>query len=132
MKTKVKKYFITYLALVLILSNFSFAVTLAYCKMNGDNTACACSHNSSTEKPELSFKKIPNSCCDTKVVELSNSNILENLTKYSVNTLFHTQIVNADAYGINKSLSDVNRICSEFPYHPPNSEIPILISSLLI
>ena len=132
MKTKVKKYFITYLALVLILSNFSFATTLAFCKMNSDNTVCACSHSNGTEKSELALNSILNTCCETKIVELSNSNILEIINSYSVNTLIKAQIINADNYSITGSLSNVTRIYNEFSYHPPNSEIPILNSSLLI
>lgn len=132
MKTKVKKYFITNLALVLILSNFSFAVTLAFCKMNSDNTVCACSHNNGTEKSELAFKRIPNTCCDTKIVELSNSNILEIINSYSGNFLLHSHTTNADNFSITGSLYNISRIYSEFSYHPPNSEIPILNSSLLI
>jgi hypothetical protein len=132
MKSKVKKYFITYLALVLILSNFSFAVTLAFCKMNGDNTVCACSHIDGAEKSGLSIKRIPGSCCETKIVELSNSNILEILNSYSGNYLFQADVLNTDNFSFSSTSTQASRIYSEFSFHPPNSEIPILNSSLLI
>jgi len=131
MKTKVRKYFITYLALVLILSNFSFATTLAFCKMNGDNTVCACSNNSN-EKSGLAFEKIPNKCCETKIVELSNSNILEVSNSYSANIFPHTDILSSDFISHSDNSFQVSRIYNQFSYHPPNSEIPILNSSLLI
>jgi len=132
MKTKVKQYFITYLSLVLILSNFSFAATLAFCSMNSDNSVCSCIHKNSTEKSELVIKKISKSCCETKIVELSNSNILEILNSYSGNTLLHVDVLNSDIISHASVSSQVSRIYSEFSYHPPNSEIPILNSSLLI
>lgn len=132
MKTKVKKYFITYLSLVLILSNFSFAVTLAFCEMNRENIVCACSHNNSIEESGIAIKKIPNACCETKIIEFSNSNILEVLNSYSGNFSFHADIINANLNNLNGVLSHVRRVYSEFSYHPPNSEIHILHSSLLI
>jgi len=132
MKTKVKQYFITYLSLVLILSNFSFAVTLAFCKMNGDNAVCSCIHKNSAEKSGLVIKKIPKSCCETKIVELSNSNLLEILNSYSGNSLFHADLLISDINSIASASSQINKIYNEFSYHPPNSEIPILNSSLLI
>ena len=132
MKTKVKQYFITYLSLVLILSNFSFAVTLAFCKMNGDNAVCSCIHKNSAEKSGLVIKKIPKSCCETKIVELSNSNLLEILNSYSGNSFLQADIINSDVNSLLSASTQVNRIITEFSYHPPNSEIPILNSSLLI
>ena len=132
MKTKVKQYFITYLSLVLILSNFSFAATLAYCKMNGDNAVCSCIHKNTAEKSGLVINKVPKSCCETKIVELSNSNILEALNSYTGNSLFQADFINSDVNSILSALTQINRILTEFSYHPPNSEIPILNSSLLI
>ncbi len=132
MKTRVKQYFITYLSLVLILSNFSFAVTLAFCKMNGDNAVCSCIHKNSAEKSGLVIKKIPKSCCETKIVELSNSNLLEILNSYSGNSFLQADIINSDVNILLSASTQINRILTEFSYHPPNSEIPILNSSLLI
>lgn len=132
MKSKVKKYFVVSLSLMLVLSNFSFAATLAFCKMNGDNSVCSCSHNNHTEKTGPAFKRMPNNCCETKIVELSNINILEVLNSYSVSINFQTDIFNTDAAGHFDNLSNAGRTYNELSYHPPNSEIPILYSTLLI
>jgi len=131
MRIKVKKYFITYLSAVLVLSNFSFATTLVFCNMGGDQT-CECTQNNHTEKSELVLKGVAKSCCDSKIVELSNSNILEILHSNTVNPLIHSVLLNSGSNELNIMTVNIGRISNELSYHPPNSEIPILNSSLLI
>ena len=131
MKIKVKKYFITYLSAVLVLSNFSFATTLVLCSMGGDSP-CACSNNTHHENSGLVLKNAANSCCQTKTVELSNSNILEILHNTVVNPLIHAGLLNPEVNGFSKVHANTSKVFNEFSYHPPNSEIPILNSSLLI
>lgn len=132
MKIKVRKYFITFLSLGLILSNFSFATVLVFCNMGSVDQTCACSRNNHTEKSELVLKSVAKSCCDKKIVELSNSNILEILHSNTVNPLIHYDLLSSGSNELNKIALNTGRIFSEFSYHPPNSEIPILNSSLLI
>jgi hypothetical protein len=132
MKTKVKQYFITYLSLVLVLSNFSFATTMVLCEMDGGNHQCVCTNSNDTGNNGLAVRSVAKSCCEARIVELSNSNVLEILHNNIVNPFAHVELIN----------SGVDNLCSfsmqafilnyNFSYHPPNSEIPILNSSLLI
>jgi hypothetical protein len=132
MKTKVKKYFITYLSLVLILSNFSFATTLVLCDMDGGNHQCACTNLNDIGKYGLAIRSVTNSCCETKIVELTNSNVLEILLNNTVNPFAHVDLINTDAGNFCRmSVQDCN-LHYDLSFHPPNSEIPILNSSLLI
>jgi hypothetical protein len=132
MKTKVKKYLITYLSLVLILSNFSYATTLAFCKMSGDDTVCPCSLTGSAENNGPVLKKAAKTCCETKIVELSNRNILEVLNSYT-GIFLHPEVeLNHDAIALPDTFSDSNNDYNGFFYKPPSCKIPVLHSSLLI
>ena len=131
MKSKVKKYFITYLSLVLILSNFSFAVTLGLCEMDGSKYQC-CTDKNDVGKYGSAVRDIPYTCCEKKVVELTNSNILEVLHNTNVNPISQVNLLNSgtdDLCSVSFNACNFNR---ELSFHPPNSEIPILNSSLLI
>ena len=133
MRTKVKKYFITYLSLVLILSNFSFATTLMLCKMSGKQISCTCSHNQTDSPKGIAFSKIKNPCCDEKTIELSNSNTLTTVKNdLTGNFLALIDVINAGGNASGLNIINASRINNQFSYHPPNSEIPILHSSLLI
>ena len=132
MRTKVKKYFIAYLSLVLILSNFSFATTLMMCKMGNMQTSCSCTLEQDNSSQGASLSKV-NSCCESKTYELSNSNILC-LVKNDLtgNFLSVIDVINTENFTAGLSTFNESRITGELTYHPPNSEIPILNSSLLI
>lgn len=132
MRTKVKKYFIAYLSLVLILSNFSFATTLMMCKMSNMQSSCSCTLEQNHSSQEASLSRV-NSCCESKTYELSNSNILS-IVKDDLTGNFLSVIDIINTENITGSLSSLNvsQINYELSYHPPNSEIPILNSSLLI
>jgi len=132
MKTKVKKYFITYLSLVLILSNFSFATTLVLCEMDGGNHHCACVNINDIGKHGLAIKNVTPSCCEKKTVELANSNILEVLISNHINPLANANLINPVNNDLCNITAQVVKIHNELSHHPPNSEIPILNSSLLI
>jgi hypothetical protein len=131
MKTKVKKYFITYLSLVLILSNFSFATTLALCEMDGGKYQC-CAEKNDMGKYGPTIRNVAYSCCENTVVELTNSNILEIIHNTPVNPLAHSDFINTNCG--NTGIRPVKEYTLHFDlsHHPPNSEIPILNSSLLI
>jgi len=132
MKTKVKKYFITYLSLVLILSNFSFATTLVLCEMDSGSHKCACANTNDIGKYGLSIRSVTNSCCETKIVELTNSNVLEVVLNNTVNPFAHVDLINSVDNNLYTVAAQVCKIYNELAHHPPNSEIPILNSSLLI
>lgn len=132
MKTKVKKYFITYLSLVLILSNFSFATTLVLCEMDGGNHQCACVNLNDIGKHGLAIKNVTPSCCEKRTVELANSNILEIIHNTPVNPLAHSDLINSDNGNTGSWLVKEHTLHFDLSHHPPNSEIPILNSSLLI
>lgn len=131
MNLKVKKYFITFLSLGLILSNFSFATTLMFCSMESYHSSCTCSHNNQPQSSGLSVKSITKSCCDKKTVELSNSNILEILNHNTVNPIISAGFSSAGCNDIWVAANSERNIVT-LTHHPPNSEIPILNSSLLI
>jgi hypothetical protein len=131
MKTKVKKYFITYLSLVLILSNFSFATTLALCEMDGSKYQC-CTDKNDMGKYGPSIRNIPYNCCETKVVELTNSNILEVLHNTTVNPIAQVNLLSPGTDGLCSVSVNACNFHYDLSFHPPNSEIPILNSSLLI
>lgn len=127
-----KKYFITFLALVLIFSNFSFATTLMLCGMSDENISCSCNHPGDQGNQDVVFKKVKSSCCETETVELINSNILQ-IVKNDLtgNFLVILNILNVDNSERTNSQS-VHLFTSSFNYHLPNSDIPIANSSLLI
>ncbi len=132
MRTKIKKYFIAYLSLVLILSNFSFATTLMLCKMSNMQNSCSCTQLQDYSSQATSLSKV-NSCCESKTYELSNSNILS-IVKNDLtgNFLSVIDIINTESITAGLNMLNVSQITGELSYHPPNSEIPILNSSLLI
>ena len=132
MKAKVKKLFVPYLSLVLILSNFSFATTLVLCEMDGGNHKCACATSNDIGKYGLAIRSVSNSCCETRTVELANSNILEIIHNTPVNPLVHTDLINNESVNIGSFSAQECILHFDLSYHPPNSEIPILNSSLLI
>ncbi len=132
MRTKIKKYFIANLSLVLILSNFSFATTLMLCRMGNMQTSCSCTQSEDHSSQLASLSKV-NSCCENKTYELSNSNILS-IVKNDLtgNFLSVINVINTESISAGLSTLIVSRITNQNSYHPPNSEIPILNSSLLI
>jgi hypothetical protein len=132
MKTKVKKLFIPYLSLVLILSNFSFATTLVFCDMDGGNDHCSCANTNDIGKYGPAIRSVTESCCETKIVELSNSNILEVLFSNTVSPLTHVNLINSVDITSFSVSAQVVKTYNELAHHPPNSEIPIINSSLLI
>lgn len=133
MESKFRKYFISALSVLLILSNFSFATTLMLCSMDMDTSVCACSHKSAGDTRTPSIEKVKKSCCESETVELSNSNILlaikndlNNNSLVIINTINNED----DDYFFNSKSShySINKVS----YYLPISDIPIINSSLLI
>jgi hypothetical protein len=131
-KKIVKKYLISGLALLLVLSNFSFATQLMFCQMSDDSKVCECTHSKDKQYDGISLTKVKTKCCTEETTELSNSNIL--LT-------FKTELpqdINVLGSLVNNYTIDLNLIAnpsvsfiidtSQFP----KLDISILNSSLLI
>jgi hypothetical protein len=75
-KKIVKKYLISGLSLLLVLSNFSFATQLMFCQMNDNAQVCECIHDKSIQHSGISISKVINKCCTEETTELSNTNSL--------------------------------------------------------
>ena len=131
MSTVLKKYFVGLLSFFLILSNFSFASTLMFCKMGMDDYTCQCKHN--TEKHSgLSISKVKKSCCDLRTKELANNNTLSNLNNGPNPELF-SSIINFEFFG--GSFTDCHyqfNSVAALKFLIPKTDIPIKVCSLLI
>lgn len=127
-----KKYFITFLALLLILSNFSFATTIMLCGMSDESISCSCANSQEHSSHGIVIKKVKNSCCETETIQLSNSNNLQVVKNdLTGNFLVILNILNVeDGEGLKSGLN--HSFASSINYHLPNSDIPVLYSSLLI
>jgi hypothetical protein len=135
-KSKIKKYFLSILALMLILSNFSFASTYMLCPMDKDESSCCCNHDKQHtpggQPGGVAFSKDMNGCCSQETVELANSNLLTTVKIELPSDIssFASVLINT----VNESLPSVNISQSYISQieHIPKSDIPILVSSLLI
>lgn len=117
---------------MLILSNFSFASTYMLCNMGGDEASCCCSHNKHHVPGGLAFTKDMSECCSQETVELANSNLLSTVKTELPSDIssFAPSLIHIDnelLFLNNISFSYISQI-----EHVPKSDIPILISSLLI
>lgn len=124
----ISKYFSILLILILVNSNFSFALTQMLCEMSEDQTVCQCAENNVSDELQTEVSKM--SCCDNKIHEINNSNTLDkNNTTYK-NFISAQQVI---------SILPQNEFSLPFTdhlvylnYHKPPSDIPIQISSFLI
>lgn len=125
-----KKYFVPFLAVTLILSNFSFITTYSICSMNGMNESCSCKNTAKDIPSGLNISKVKKSCCEEKIVELSNSNILSVDKSYSLDCLHGICYLLKDEVSLpeNQSYS----IIHVSPDKVPKDGIPVNNSSLLI
>src|SRR5258706_11782140 len=117
---------------MLIFSNFSFATTYMICSMGSDDAPCCCKHKSSSPAKELSVITEKTSCCGTATIELANNNLLSTVKIEATAdiTSFSPSILNTNnliLHNYNISFSHITQI-----EHVPKSDIPLLISSLLI
>ena len=125
------KYIIASLAVLLILSNFSFATAIAVCKMGEMKQSCCCKNESPDNSKEQGISKVKITCCDEKVFDLSNTNVLS-INKAQDCKCFLISMhftLNGDAI-ITRSIN--NNLHYSIPDKIPKDGIPIVISSLLI
>jgi len=132
---KGKKFIIVVLSLLLILSNFSFALTYSICTM-GMMTGCmkeTCARNNHDLNKINGFvlSKTKKTCCEERVSELSNSNTL--LINHSSN---YNASFNHVSYIVDNfpTIDNNTLVHNHFTYPDkiPKNGIPIIISSLII
>ena len=132
MKKVIRKYFLTSLALLLVLSNFSFATTYMLCSMGGEKSSCCCNHHKTKHIAGLSISKVKSSCCNEGTVELSNSNLLSTVKTEQPQDISVFSTIFADNNSSQLYSANYNFQLTAIKNHVPKSDIPILISSLLI
>lgn len=125
---KISKYFSLILLLVLVNSNFSFAITRILCSMSRVHDACECEQNSKTE--DIQFSAAESGCCKIHIKEINNSNILKNTTSKEINSNVSQNTVYYQDLNIRpEKYTHVVFINKTFK---PPIDIPVLFSSLLI
>lgn len=121
------KIFSILLILVLVQSNFSFAITQMLCKMGKTKNVCECDHSCTNE---LKISSEESSCCKVSTEEINNTNILE-INKLSVIKVIKFQLSN-DFLPV-KLISNISQSFSSHIIHfKPPADIPILFSNILI
>ena len=129
MKKIFLKYFTSILVIILLNSNFSFAISQMICKMSKVQTECPCDMDQSSMNSKIS--KEQNDCCKDKISEINNSNTLEkNSIRYATDqvpqkTIFTIPINNYSIFS-----SSINYIYINLKIPVP--DIPVINSSLLI
>lgn len=128
----IKKYFVTILSIMLILSNFSYTTHLMLCGMSKDAMICECNHENAEQNNDLTYTNENNKCCTDEITELKNINILSTVKidlPKDIN-FFGALILNlSNNVTFQNNVFVLSGIDKE---HVPKSDIPILISSLLI
>jgi len=127
---KLSKYFSLILILVIVNSNFSFAVQSMLCEMSTDPKICECKHQSESNCKEISITKEKFSCCTVNVNEINNSTTFEVFKRSALDNdvviLIHN-LIHTDLH-LNFVFHD-----KAFTTHPKTfTDIPILISRFLI
>jgi hypothetical protein len=131
LRKTIRKYFVPSLALLLILSNFSFATNIMLCGMSDSQSKCECKHKVNQKFSGLSFNKVKKSCCNEKSVELTNSNQLQTVKKDCTDKCVSQVILmNSDILFSSAGLNGFSNASLREQIPKPN--IPILVSSLLI
>jgi hypothetical protein len=131
-KKTVRKYFISGLALLLVLSNFSFATQLMFCQMSDDAKVCECTHKKDKQYEGVSLTKVKPKCCTEETTELSNSNILLTFKTELPHDIYVLGAL-ANNYTIDLNLianTSVSLITDTSQF--PKLDIPTFNSSLLI
>ena len=135
LKRRIRKYLIPFLAVTLILSNFSFAASYMLCKMDDNSKmSCQCSNESSKKVDGISITKHKSSCCELGNIELSNSNILQQVKSEnhdnSLKVICTLYSHNANICSSISSSSILNFTLNDLPVY--NRDIYTLNSSYLI
>lgn len=121
------KYFSILLILVLVQSNFSFAITQIMCKMGKIQTSCECANPC---EDELQINSEESDCCKVTSGEINNTNILE-LNKLSIIKDIKFQLT--DSFLQVNLLSDLSQnFRTNILHFKPLADIPILFSHILI
>ncbi|MEO6695430.1 MAG: hypothetical protein ABIY50_00050 [Ignavibacteria bacterium] len=127
---KLSKYFSLILILVLVNSNFSFAVQSLLCGMSTDPKICECKHQSPSNCKEISITKEKSSCCTFNLKEINNSTTFEVLKRSSLEKDIVILIHNLIQTDLNSNFVFHDR---GFTTHPKTfTDIPILTSQFLI
>lgn len=126
-----KKYFIAFLAVTLILSNFSFITTYSICSMGDMKESCASKNVNSDVPAGLNISKEKKSCCEQRIIELSNSNILSIDKSNSFDCIQNHCYLTVDNVSIPENPSYSNHYFVS-PDKVPKDGIPVNNSSLLI
>lgn len=128
MKKSYTKYFTLFLTIILLNSNFSFAISEMMCKMSTVNTECECDQDSQSGVMKISSEE--NACCKINVSEITNSNTLEkNNIKFTNELTSQTVIylIPVSDFSKNYTSKNIFKICNI-----PVPDIPIINSSFLI
>jgi hypothetical protein len=118
------------LAVTLILSNFSFITTYSICSMGNMKESCACKNINNDVPSGLNIAKEKKSCCEQRIIELSNSNILSIDNSNSFDCIHGICYLLKDEVSLPENQSYSNILVS--PDKVPKDGIPVNNSSLLI
>ncbi len=121
------KYFSIVLVLLLIQSNFSFAITQILCKMEKMQNSCEC------ENPcehELQINSEESNCCKVTSGEINNTNILE-FNKLSIIKDIKFQLID-NFLTVNLLTHLSQNFRSNILHFKPPADIPIVFSHILI
>lgn len=122
------KYFTLFLIIILLNSNFSFAITQMMCKMSEVQTSCECETDSQTGVMKISSEE--KACCKIHISEINNSNTLEkNNIKVTNHIPVQSVIYQISVTELTKTFTTQNifSIC-----YIPIPDIPVINSSFLI
>jgi hypothetical protein len=133
---KLKKYIVFPAAILLVLSNFSFATQQMLCLMTEDESeteltcTCVCDEEQAPSGITLSSESTP--CCQNKTMELNNSNnlqvsashLLKDVTAFSP-TILITHVEDLSAPSKYSFIVFTKE-------HVPRTDLPVILSSLLI
>jgi len=125
---KLSKYFSLILILVLINSNFSFAITHMMCNMSKTQENCECKDNSDNHTLQSNSKE--SDCCKITSKEINNTNNLNlNKLKQCYTDTFQTLNYFTPSIAINNTHQSYYSFKNHPRYKP---DIIILISRILI
>jgi len=122
------KYFTLFLTILLLNSNFSFAISEMMCNMSGVQTGCECETDSRTGLMKVSSEE--KACCKINVSEINNSNTLEkNNIVFKSDLPIHQVSFFIPVNEISKNYSSQSIFTN---CNIPVPDIPIINSSFLI
>ena len=117
---------------MLVLSNFSYASNLMLCSMSKNARVCECNHENDEQNIGLSYTNENKRCCTDEITELKNTNILSTV---KVELPKDITLFGALVLSLSNNVTSQNNVfvlSNIDKEHAPRTDIPILISSLLI